>query len=62
MRVQPGAVHNDWVRCPVSGAHLRIGPSSERLEFNGATYVVCCAGCAEAFRQDPLRYLTPTCK
>jgi YHS domain-containing protein len=52
----------DWVKCPVSGVDLQIMEASTRVEFEGRSYVVCCPGCAEAFNENPRKFLEPVCR
>ena len=56
---QPGANVGDLTRCPVSDAVFRVGPAQPQVEHAGVRYYVCCAGCADRFRDEPARFATP---
>jgi len=50
------------VRCPVSGVAVQVGAASIRVDFEGESYVVCCAGCAAQLQAAPLDFLQPVCR
>lgn len=43
---------------PVCGMTVQIAGAEHQTEYNGQTYYFCCAGCQEAFEQNPAQYLT----
>jgi xanthine dehydrogenase accessory factor len=43
---------------PVCGMTVAAGPSGRPVEHDGVTYYFCCAGCRDAFKQDPGAYVT----
>jgi YHS domain-containing protein len=44
------------VQDPVCGMSVDPATATERLEYNGATYHFCSAGCRSTFDKDPARY------
>lgn len=47
-------------RDPVCGMNVDPATAKAREEYKGKTYYFCSSGCAQKFRQDPARYLSPT--
>lgn len=47
------------VRDPVCGMMVDPATAKHHVEYAGATYHFCCAGCAERFRSAPEQYLDP---
>ena len=45
--------------CPVSGQKLGSMGKPVVVEHAGRYLMLCCAGCVDAFKQDPERYLNP---
>ncbi len=45
--------------CPVSGQKLGSMGKPVVVEHGGRYLMLCCAGCVDAFKQDPKRYLNP---
>jgi YHS domain-containing protein len=45
-------------RCPVSGETFTVAANSPKVDVDGKTYYLCCAGCTEKFKADPKKYLT----
>jgi xanthine dehydrogenase accessory factor len=41
---------------PVCGMTVTTGPDGMPLEYEGATFYFCCAGCRQAFEKDPAAY------
>jgi hypothetical protein len=53
---QPGAKTGDVTKCPVDADLFTVASNSPRVKASKSTYVVCCKGCAVAFKKDPKRY------
>jgi Cu+-exporting ATPase len=54
-----GAVREADGRDPVCGMSVDPTTAKHRTEYNGQSYVFCCAGCRTKFEADPIRYLEP---
>jgi len=48
--------HASLVRDPVCGMSVDPATAKEKVEYAGATYYFCSAGCRSAFAKDPARY------
>ena len=48
---------DDFATDPVCGMQVDPATAKHRIEYEGETYVFCCAGCAQKFEADPARYL-----
>ena len=44
------------VRDPVCGMSIDLATANEQIEYEGARYYFCSAGCRSAFEKDPTRY------
>jgi Cu+-exporting ATPase len=47
------------VKDPVCGMMVEPATAKHRVEHGGETYYFCCGGCAEKFKGDPKKYLSP---
>ncbi|HQP09860.1 MAG TPA: YHS domain-containing protein [Candidatus Omnitrophota bacterium] len=43
--------------CPVSGQEIGAMGEAVTVEYEGKVYNLCCAGCLEAFNNDPQKYI-----
>src|SRR5580700_10065396 len=48
------------VKDPVCGMDVNPATSKHRVDHAGKSYFFCCAGCAEKFRSNPDKYLSPS--
>jgi YHS domain-containing protein len=50
----------DKTKCPVSGEEFVVTAESPKVEVDGKTYYMCCAGCSGKFKADPKKFLSKT--
>jgi len=48
---------DEEVVCPVMGVKMKKSKAHSSWEYKGKTYYFCCAGCPEAFKKDPEKYI-----
>jgi YHS domain-containing protein/uncharacterized membrane protein YraQ (UPF0718 family) len=53
---QPAESQTDLVKDPVCGMSVDAATAKETVEYAGARYYFCSAGCRSAFEKDPARY------
>jgi YHS domain-containing protein len=44
-------------RCPVMNRDFEVAADSPHSEYNGKTYIFCCAGCKPQFDADPKKFV-----
>lgn len=49
----------DVTVCPMSGRKFEVKENYDRYEYEGYTFVFCCANCIDKVRADPGKYLDP---
>ena len=60
-RVVPNweAQAGDVTICPLSGRKFEVEAHFDRYDYQGYTFVFCCANCIDKVRADPAKYLDP---
>jgi YHS domain-containing protein len=49
----------DVTVCPLSGRKFEVEAHFDRYDYQGYTFVFCCADCIDKVRADPAKYLDP---
>ena len=47
----------DVTVCPMSGKKFEVSEASQRLDYEGHSFVFCCANCVKKVEADPGKYL-----
>ncbi len=50
-------VVGDVTKCPVSQNAFTVAADSPKVELEGKTFYLCCAGCVDKFKADPAKFL-----
>ena len=56
-QMSSGTSGNEMVECPVMWSRMKKAEASCSMEYKGKTYYFCCPGCADAFKNNPERFI-----